>query len=378
MSRRSKRILMLRTHPTIHDPRVRIEAESLINRGYSVSLIEWDRSGRDPPKEKIYGIGVHRIRNSALMRAIPYDLFRLRFWWKLALEEAERIYRSKPFDIVHAHDFDTLPIGVELKKKYPIKLIYDAAEVWPYMLKGEVPEILIRKMVRMEKKFITEADAIITVVEGAKEYLLSIGATPEKIKIILNAKKLISDEYSPPENQRPKILYLGLLHRNRLVLELVEEAKKRKDIEVVVGGRGPLFEQIKEKAKGMENIDFKGFLPKMDDVIKWTMKSDVVYCVFNSEHPITKITFPNKFFEALVCGRPVMASKGTFLGEEVERLNCGIVVEATQKGIREGLDFIVQNPDKLEEMGKNALLAAKSGYNWEKQEEKLLKIYEEL
>ena len=80
--------------------------------------------------------------------------------------------------------------------------------------------------------------------------------------------------------------------------------------------------------------------------------------MFDPDHPLTKIGSPNKFFEALATGQPILASKGTYVGEMVEKLKCGIVADTTEDGIRDKLVFTKEHPEELEQMGRNALKAA--------------------
>ncbi len=370
------RVLMFRTHDTRYDPRVRSETESLLKK-YDVSLIEWDRDGDRKERETVYGIDVIRVKNNFIMRLIPYDIFRLRFWWKEAYKVACKIYEENPFQVVHCHDLDTLPIGVMLKDRYNIKLIYDAAEVWTYMIEGDVPKFLIKRFEKLEKKLIKKIDAFITVDEGYRDYFASLGYSKNKIKIVKNAKKMLTDEYVPTHNEVPIIIYLGKLRENRMVLELIEAVKGREDIKALIGGAGPLSSEIEERVKHIKNIDFVGRVP-MDEVIKLTLKTDIVYCMFDPKHPLTRIGSPNKFFEAVVAGRALLASEGTYVGKLVKELKCGFVTEPNLSGIKKAVDFLAKNPDEIENMGRNALKAAKSGYNWEAQEKVLFSVYKEI
>jgi glycosyltransferase involved in cell wall biosynthesis len=62
----------------------------------------------------------------------------------------------------------------------------------------------------------------------------------------------------------------------------------------------------------------------------------------------------------------------------VENEKCGLVIPYTKEDLKEAIITLKNNPNLCEELGKNAFDAAIRGYNWEKQEEKLLEIYEDL
>ncbi len=377
MGMKSRNVLMIRARPVIFDPRVRNEAETLVKAGYSVHVIERDRKNLSEKYDTMYGMKVSRVDDTRFMKLIPYDTFRLRYWWNNAYKEAVKIYEKDPFEIVHCHDLDALPIGIRLKKKYGVKVIYDAAEVWPYMIHGEVPKFIIKRFIKLEKKMIKQSDAIITVGRGYKEYLVSIGAPENEIKMVMNAKRRVVEKYTPSGNEIPVVVYLGNLRENRFVMELIDAVEQVGGVKAVIGGKGALYKEVEARAKSGSNVEFLGTIP-MDEVIQRTLKSDVVYCIFDPSHPLTRIGSPNKFFEALVTGRPLLASKGTDVGRLVSELKCGIVVDASPEGIKKGLEFIARNPDKLEEMGRNAFRALDKGFSWEDQEKTLLSIYSKL
>jgi glycosyltransferase involved in cell wall biosynthesis len=146
-----------------------------------------------------------------------------------------------------------------------------------------------------------------------------------------------------------------------------------------IGGIGALHGKIKDMAKKapLGNIDFLGEVP-FKRVIPLTMEVDVVFCMFDPSNRNNKIGPPNKLYEAMVAGRPIIVTKDTYSGDLIEKLNCGLAVDYTVESLRKALIKLQSNPDLCEELGRNGLKAAISEYNWEKQEEKLLKVYEEV
>jgi len=116
----------------------------------------------------------------------------------------------------------------------------------------------------------------------------------------------------------------------------------------------------------------------MGKVIPETCKGDVILCMLNPNNPNNLIGPPNKLFEAMVCGRPVIATKGTYSGNLVEKLNMGLAVKFNKKGLKDAIIKLRDEVKLREELGKNAFNAAIKEYNWESQEKKLIKIYENL
>ena len=367
-------ILMFLSNPFVHDHRVYMETQSLLRHGHKVTLVAWDRLADHPPQEVMDGVDVIRIQTSGMMKLIPYDIFRLKSWWKRARSLATELARKMHFDVVHCHDLDTLPIGVWLKDKWGVKLIYDAHEVFTYMMMGEVPTPLIRRFERMEDNLMKRADQMITVGKECKEYFLSRGKPDDEITIVMNAKNIAVDSYAGPSNIEPTVVYVGALRGTRFVSELALTGSRIKGVRVVIAGAGVEEERIKEIASASENVDFLGKIP-MKEVISLTLQSDAVFCMFDPTHPLYRIGFPNKFFEALATGRPVIASEGTYVGELVKELECGIVVPHNMEGMERSLLFVRDNPEELERMGENALEAARETYNWTTQEAALMEVY---
>jgi glycosyltransferase involved in cell wall biosynthesis len=88
---------------------------------------------------------------------------------------------------------------------------------------------------------------------------------------------------------------------------------------------------------------------------------------------------PVKMFEYMSAGIPVIASKFPLWQDIVEKNNCGICVNPlAPKEIAKAIEYIINNPKKAEEMGKNGLKAIQEKYNWDIEYKKLLNIYKRL
>ena len=117
-----KRVVMLLSNPFAPDIRPYLEAKALIEGGYDVDLIAWDRSCSLPEGEVVDGIKVHRIRLPS-RKGLLFPL-RLRKFQSLAV----RLARKMDYDIVHAHDLDTLLPAIKLRGKDK-RLVYDIHDI---------------------------------------------------------------------------------------------------------------------------------------------------------------------------------------------------------------------------------------------------------
>lgn len=370
-------VLMTLSNPFTHDPRVYNEAKSLIETGYNVTILSWDRGKENPLIEFKDEVKIVRIYNTKFMDLLPYNILRLRFWLKEGYKKALSLHRQNSINVIHCHNLDTLMIGVKLKKKLGLPLIYDAHEIWGYMVAKDLPKLWANYYLRKEKQLIKNVNEIIIAEDKYTDYFSSI--TNKKLTSILNCKHLISKKYSPPNNKSLILLYIGTLNSTRFLLELSELVKDIQNVECIIGGIGkPEFvEKLRKKCLTTKNVKFIDRVPP-EKVIPMTQKSSVVVCMINPNVINNKIATANKQFEAMVCGRPIICTKGTRSGEITEAEKCGLVVEYSKVALKEAIIKLRDSPDLREELGCNALTAAINKYNWKIEEKKLLQLYEKV
>ncbi len=371
-------ILMTLANPFTHDPRVYNEAKSLLKAGHKVTVLAWDRKGLYPLTEVKDKINIVRVRNTKLMELIPHEYFRFPLWWREAYKKALKPHKKEIFDIVHCHDYSALPIGIKLKKKKNLLLVYDAHEIWGYMVASNLPKVLCNYFLNEEKRHLKYLDGFIIAEDKYADYYNKF--YDKELTPILNCKHLISKNYETSNNKVFTLLYLGSLEKNRFLLELVDVVREISNVKCIIGGAYSdisYLEELKNRCSQASNVDFIGRIP-MSDVVPMTKKSDVVVCKLNPVNINTKYATANKQFEAMVCGRPIIGTKGTRIGELTEQEKCGLVIDYTKEALRDAIIKLRDSPKLCEELGRNALKAAIDKYNWELVEKKLLKLYEKL
>ncbi len=359
------------------DPRVYKEAKTLIDAGHKVSVIVWDRKKTYEKEDTVNGIRLFRIHNKGLMKLLPHDLLRNPLWWWKAYKKGLNLHKDGfDFDVVHCHDLDTLATGVLLKKKFNVKLVYDAHEIFGYMISRDMPQFIVKIAFLIERFLICKVDQIITVNEPLKDYFKKITSKP--ITLVMNCKDLILDEYKSSKNDVFTLSYIGVLNKNRMFPEIVDVIGTIKDVKFIIAGKMEnLYELVKTRSGLYSNVEFLGTIP-FGDVIKTTLDSDVVVCMINPADPNNKIALANKQFEAMVCGRPIITTQGTYVGKLTKNLHCGVVVNYDKDSLKKAILELKNNKDLCERLGKNGLEAAKKKYNWNNQKENLLNLYKDI
>jgi len=185
-------VLMFVANPFTNDPRVYAEAKSLVQAGGRVTVVAWDSKRENPPRQTWDGIDIVRVTTRLSPKygaaAWLWNGFNLLLWWRLAYRRALILNKETRFDVIHCHDFDTLAIGIMLKRKLKIPLIYDAHEIYGYMIARTLPLRIASIFLWLEKRLVPKADRIINAWEAQQRYFSRI--TDRPISIIMNCKPL--------------------------------------------------------------------------------------------------------------------------------------------------------------------------------------------
>lgn len=373
------KVLMLVSNPLTNDPRVYNEARSLVKAGHKVTVIAWDREKQSSQRQSLEGIEIVRVRTWLSPRCglgtPPWHALHLLLWQQQAYHQAIEMHKGSDFDVIHCYFLDALFVGARLKRELGLPLVYDARDIYGYMMQATFPRWITNVFLQLEKRLIAKADRIIAVNNPVKRYFECI--TDKPISVIMNCKPLQSLEYQPPgSTDRFTLLYIGTLHKIRGLSQLIRVMKELPDVQCVIGGVGQpnYVEALRRSVLKSQNISFMGKVP-VDEVLPMTEKTDAIFSVFDPSNPNSNIATPNKLFEAMVCGRPIICPEGTYCAEVVEQEQVGLTVEYNEEDIKQAIIRLRDDRELRERLGRNALKAAITKYNWQREEKKLLELY---
>jgi len=372
-----RKVLMLLSNAFDPDPRVHREAKALVDAGYEVTILGWDRDRKSASQEVVDGITVERIYvDSTHGRGSSQMFFLFMFWFKAFFAGL-----GKSFDVVHAHDFDTLPLGFLLAKIKGRKLVYDSHESYVDMVHW-LPDWYRNTIMFVENFMMKRADLVITVGDILREYLESRGAN--NVCVVGNwqdpEKFVFADELIAAERDRlgvqpgqKVIAFIANLGAERKIPELIEAVSSLKDCFLILGGNGASAALAQEAADTYENIVYLGYVPS-SKVPFYTAVADIIFYGFDPDNPNARFSAPNKLFECLAAGKAMITGNFGEIGRIVREKECGVVLKgydvATIKNTFSELDS-----KNASEYGKKSADAAVSLYCWKQAEKRLIEKY---
>jgi len=372
-------VLMLLTNAYDPDPRVRQEALALIKMGCTVKVLAWDRDLKSHRLEHVEGIEVERIfmrskHGRGTSQLLFYTILYLQMLWKG--------WRT-PFDVIHCHDLDTLPLGVLLGKLSRRPIVYDAHESFPDMLKGSVHALVLRGLRGLETFLIRRIDLLITVGEKLRRHFESRGAANSVV--VGNWKCLDDFSRSEEENMAIRrelgipaaavvIVCITQLFMDRKIEELLQAVEECQDIYLIIGGKGALETLVRLKAAEVPRISYVGFVGA-SDIPRFTCAGDIVYYGFDAANPNARFSAPNKLFEALAAGKPLITGDFGEIADVVRNSCCGIVLPQYDVGhIKEAIERF-RDEHFRNRLADNARQCGRLGMNWHHAEEVLFHQY---
>lgn len=377
------RVAMILSNGFPPDPRPHLEARALAKE-HEVSIFCWDREGRHPPREERDGIALVRSAVpgsygtvTGLLRGLP-GFYR---------DAACMMRGLGPWDVVHCHDFDTLPLGHRVARRMGARLVYDSHEHYSGRLRRLFP-VAAAPVAAAEAHYVRRADAVVVVNHFLKDYFLAKGA--RRVELVPNTKPLADFERVDPTSLAALrrswgagegdvvVSYVGVLIPDRNLANLVEAVAQVDGVKAVIGGTGPLLEELRRKAEAdPSRFVFLGNVPP-HEIPAITLASDVVFCCYSAANPNNLYGGPpNKLFEAIAAQKPCIVTNVGVTADLVRRLGNGLTVDGSTASLREAIARLARRDREYDAL-REAARGAREEYNWERTAQRLRALYAEL
>nr|WP_139271743.1 glycosyltransferase [Pseudomonas sp. NFACC04-2] len=345
------------------------ECRTLASAGYDVTLIVADGKG----DEKLSGIQILDVGK-------PKG--RLQRIFKTTGDVFTKAL-SLNADIYQFHDPELLPVGVKLKKKGKV-VIFDSHEDVPKQLlsKPYLHPFLMRcisvAFFVYERFACRNLDFIFAATPFIRDKFLRINPASIDINNFPMVGEL--DAAVSWEEKKKEVCYVGGIANIRGISQVVDAFKHVSEgVRLNLVGRfsESHVEQRVQDLDGWASVNQLGQLERSQvrDVLSRSLAGLVTF------HPLPNHidAQPNKMFEYMSAGIPVIASDFPLWRQIIDGSKCGILVDPMDpRSIARAIDDLAKDPERARLLGENGRKAVSVQYNWDIESKKLLACYEQL
>ena len=406
------------------DIRVRKEVSALRAAGYRVTVVA-SGPGDRPRRETVAGASVYRLdrttRRGRLGWLASAGVNLLAARHPVWLDAVRRLHRRDPVDVLHVHDLPLggtallarrllgTPVVLDLHENYP-----EAVTQWRRTTGGfrASPLEWVKHRLfprsrwrRLERRWVRRADRVLTVVPEARDhYRRDCGADPEQVTVVSNTVELarfapdggelttrgssgasasVESDTEASTSGRFTVSYVGGFGAHRgLDTTIRAVAATDSDVELLLvgGGGGTTETELRALITELgvdDRVTITGWVD-FADVPDYIATSDV--CVVpHASTPHTETTVPHKLFQYMAMGKPVVVTDVAPLARIVRETESGLVVPAgDSQAMAEALARLRDDPALCAELGRNGRAAVEETYNWDRDAERLLAVYEDV
>jgi glycosyltransferase involved in cell wall biosynthesis len=162
--------------------------------------------------------------------------------------------------------------------------------------------------------------------------------------------------------------------------ELIDAVSRTQKVILLIIGSGDALADLKSKVDELKIPDRIHFIDKLPwkEMMSYTKAADAGLSLDKNSNLNYSFSLPNKLFDYLSAGIPVIAGDLPEVSRIISENNCGILIpEVSTDKISEAIDELLMNPEKLILLRKNAAIASQK-LNWETESEIVLKLYNEI
>jgi glycosyltransferase involved in cell wall biosynthesis len=386
--RNGRRVCLHRVGAVREDVRGMRAATTLWEAGYDVSIIDLDPD-QSYPAELDPGMAIHHL---TLKDRDTTTWFKPALAFKMLRHFSARVRRllQSEADIYHALEVDTVLacfVAGLLRRKPVVYEVYDLPYDSPYF-RSNVRRSMYRKLMLMLLRCVLpHLNGVIAASPDYGRLVKRQLGGPDPV-IVRNIP-----DYQPPvtsDTLRQQLglspttkiaLYQGYFLANRALDALIQAAKYvDANTVIVLMGKGPIQPQLEALIQQEGLADRVKIVPYVAhaDLLQWTASADLGLCLFSPDFSLNiRYTLPNKLFEYLMAGLPVLTTQLDALADLVQHYDVGAVVPAFEpQAMGQAISAVLADDAGRARMRHNALAATATELRWDVEKQRLLHLYD--
>lgn len=321
-------ILLIRDNECF-EPRVRNYLRYFETHHIPYHVIAWNRNGSAQPDPHITFFQ-RRAEYGKRLANIPNKIL-----WMLFVMQQVFLHR-KQTQAIHACDIDAVLPALIAGKPLGKRVIFDIFD-WISSLTGKG---IVYKLVEFLQNFCYKySDAVILCEEERKQ---QAKVTNDTVFIVPNIPAGTT-EFDPDTlaktaedlKRYPYVVsYVGVFDRDRGLENLLEVVARSPHIKLNIAGFGVLDEFVRGYADRFDNITYWGRVEySVGQAIE--KNSHLIAAMYHLTSPLHKFAAPNKYYESLVLGVPMITTENTLVGSKVAKYDTGFILDETQDALLE-------------------------------------------
>ncbi|MGQ9856713.1 MAG: glycosyltransferase [Fervidobacterium sp.] len=377
-----RRILILCSHTV--DPRMRKRVTTLSKLSDNFLLVYWKRDHGHG-----YGQGFAADKSKVReLKASAKPNYFTRFLENLILfVKSKRLIEEFKPDLIYISGIEALAAIGNIHQKLGATVVLEISDIPGnhFVTKHKIVGSFVERI--MNRLILKKADYVVFTSLGFYErYYKNRGLMEHKFFVFENVpeKRIFKVCNTSTNTEKIKneivIGYIGSMEYIHIqpLKTLFRACQNISGVKVLVAGKGPAFDEINAEAEKYENVVVHGPYNYERDIVQLYSSVDVVYSVYDTSIFNVRVALPNKLYEAIVCGKPIIVARETYLEEYVKKLGVGFSIKYDSvKEHEEVVRQIKENPTVLEEIRRRELDIAER-YFYENVEKEFLSWLKEI
>jgi len=367
--------------------------ERLSKRGHKIRVIDYEILWREHERKGIISqkevfTNVHKVIDGGGVTIIRPSIIKLPILDYLSLvythrREIRRQIKEFEPDVIIGFGILNANIAIRLAKKRSIPFIYYIIDE----LHRLVPQTYFQKLARfIESANMKNADKVVSINEGLREYTIEMGANRERTEVIragielelFNSadRKAIREKHGIKNND-VVLFFMGWLYSFSGLKEVAMELAKaeKHNIKLLILGKGDLWDTLQD-IKGKNGLDNKiitvGWQP-YEEVPKYVVASDI--CLLPAyKNDVMKNIVPIKIYEYMAASKPVIATRLPGIMKEFGEDNGVVYVDRPEDALWKAIELIENGCIEKEGIKARKFV---EGNSWDKITDEFEKILEE-